>query len=276
MPQFDTSYLFSMVIPHEGSQIGKVEHKSSYVAFDRVPPKLPAPGTCSWKSPAVYACHEFAKSPLQRHPHSKFPSNPFIHVRRWVGEEILLLTFRASNVTTRCARAAERKFFHRTTQCRVKPWCSFGVLSPVRLFAFRWFIKGWKFDPAFGQLFMSVGSHEHCLQCFNPLRLSDLRLNIRTFKGEHLHLSTISTHWHTAYSSTSTMYCRFANTLSEETSSLQKVWPNFCHASALFWWGGNVTPTIKIRVQEVMKEFSDSENYGRREVPFWTFWPYTL
>lgn len=172
-------------------------HKPRYDAFDRVPPKSPAPGMCSWKSPAVYACHEFAKSPPQRHPHSKFASNPFIHVRWWVGGEILLLTFRASNVTTRCARAAERKVNHRTTQRRVQPWCSFSVLSQVRLCAFRWFIEGWKVDPAFEQLFMSVGSQEHCLQCFDPLRLSDLRLNIefvRTFKGEHLHLSTISTH----------------------------------------------------------------------------------
>lgn len=26
----------------------------------------------------------------------------------------------------------------------------------------------------------------------------------------------------------------------------------------------------------MMKEFSDSENYGRRELPFWMFWPYTV
>ncbi|KLO11243.1 hypothetical protein SCHPADRAFT_942228 [Schizopora paradoxa] len=66
------------------------------------------------------------------------------------------------------------------------------------------------------------------------------------------------------------MYYRFSNSLPEETSSLQKDWPNFCHATALFWWRTDASPTIKIRVQELMKEFADTECYGRH-VEGWLF-----
>jgi len=64
---------------------------------------------------------------------------------------------------------------------------------------------------------------------------------------------------------------RFTNALSAEFTALHKDWPKFCHAAALFWWGTNVAPTLKIRVPELMREFSDTENYGRY-VDGWLFY----